>query len=196
MFAIVVTLLSLCRCAGSFKQFLGVIVQKAYCKFSTYLWAFSKGTGQPDAHMRSLARVFAQHCKYFKRVCETVLVFGVPEQTVKDLQRLLRCLFSIENVTHDQWAILWDISTVFMCIQYWLKPTCASVQSCMNTYCLHTVYLSHVHIHVPILTCRCNYPAGFSSKFWCLNVVCACIECACGMRWWSNSFESSLFTHQ
>ena len=151
MFAIVVTLLSLCRYAGSFKQFLGVIVQNAYCKFSTYLWAFSKGTDQPDAHMRSLARVFAQHCKYFKRVCETVLVFGVPVQTVKDLQRLLRCLFSIENVTHDQWAILWDIITVFMCIQYWLKQTCASVQSCKSIYCLHTVYLSYVHIHVPIL---------------------------------------------
>ena len=88
MFAIVVTLLSLYRCAGSFKQFIGVHVQKAYCKFSTYLWAFSKGTGQPDAYMRSLARAFAQRCKYFKRVCETVLMFSVPVKTVKDLQRL------------------------------------------------------------------------------------------------------------
>ena len=69
-----VTLLSLYRCAGSFKQFIGVHVQKAYCKFSTYLWAFSKGTGQPDAYMRSLARAFAQRCKYLKRVCETVLM--------------------------------------------------------------------------------------------------------------------------
>ena len=75
---------------------------KAYWKFSTYLWAFSKGTGQPDAYMRSLARAFAQRCKYFKRVCETVLMFGVPVQKVKDLQRLLRCLFSIENVAHEQ----------------------------------------------------------------------------------------------
>ena len=180
MFAIVVTLLSLYRCAGSFKQFIGVHVQKAYCTFSTYLWAFSKGTGQSDANMRSLARAFAQRCKYFKRVCETVLMFGVPVQTVKGLQRLLRCFFSIENVAHEQWAILWDISTVFMCIQYWLKPTCASVQICKSSFCLHTVYLSHVHIHVPILTCRRNYPVGLSSKIWCINVVCACIEGACG----------------
>ena len=42
------------------------------------------------------------------------------------------------------------------------------------------MYLPHVHIHVPILTWRCNYPVGFNSKFWCINVVCACIEGACG----------------
>ena len=51
------------------------------------------------------------YCKYFKRVCETVLVFGVPVQKMRDLQRLYRCLFSFENVSHEQWSILWDIST-------------------------------------------------------------------------------------
>ena len=67
--------------------------------------------------MRSLARAFAQRrCKNFKRVCETVLMFGVLVQTVKYLQRLFRCLFSIENIAHEEWAILWDIGTVFMCI--------------------------------------------------------------------------------
>ena len=40
--------------------------------------------------------------KYFKRVCETIMVAGAPVQTVKDLQRLLRCLFSFENVAHEQ----------------------------------------------------------------------------------------------
>ena len=40
------------------------------------------------------------YCKYFKRVCETILMFGVPVQKVRDLQRLLRCLFSFENVNH------------------------------------------------------------------------------------------------
>ena len=38
---------------------------KAYCKFNTYFWAFSKGTGQPDAHMRSLARAFAHRVKVY-----------------------------------------------------------------------------------------------------------------------------------
>ena len=57
---IVVALLSLCRCAGSFKHFLGAHVQKTYCKFSTYFWAFTKGPGQPAEHMRSLAKAFAQ----------------------------------------------------------------------------------------------------------------------------------------
>ena len=109
---IVVALLSLCRCAGSFKHFLGVHVQKAYCKFSTYFRAFSKGPGQLAAH----------------------------------------CLFSFENVAHEQWAILWDISTYLMCIQYWLKPACASVQSCKSIYCLNTMYLSHMHIHVTIIS--------------------------------------------
>ena len=37
--------------------------EKAYCKFSTYFWAFSKGPGQHVAHMRSLARAFAQRVK-------------------------------------------------------------------------------------------------------------------------------------
>ena len=41
---IAVALLSMCRFAGSFKHF--VHVQKAYCKCSTYFWAFSKGPGQ------------------------------------------------------------------------------------------------------------------------------------------------------
>ena len=44
------------------------------------------------------------YCKYFKHVCVTVLVFGVPVQKVWDLQRLLRCLLSFENVAHEQWS--------------------------------------------------------------------------------------------
>ena len=180
MFAIVVTLLSLYRCAGSFKQFIGVHVQKAYCKFSTYLWAFSKGTGQPDAYMRSLARAFAQRCKYFRRVCKTVLMFGVPVQTVKDLQRLPDVCSPLKMSPTNNEPFC-EIFVLFSCVyQYWLKPTCASVQICKSIFCLHTVYLSHVHIHVPILTCRRNYPVGLSSKIWCINVVCACIEGACG----------------
>ena len=51
------------RCVCLFKHFLGVHVKKAYCKFSTYFWAFSKGPGQHVAHMRSLARAFAQRVK-------------------------------------------------------------------------------------------------------------------------------------
>ena len=43
----------------------------------------------------------------------------------------------------------------------------------------HSVLITCAHTCAHF-TCRCNYPAGFSSKFWCLNVVCACIECACG----------------
>ena len=43
------------------------------------------------------------YCQYFKRVCETVLVFGVPVQNVRDLQWLLRCLLSFEkNISHEQ----------------------------------------------------------------------------------------------
>ena len=34
----------------------------------------------------SLVRAFAQRGKYFKRVCETVLIFSVPVQTVNALQ--------------------------------------------------------------------------------------------------------------
>ena len=33
---------------------------KAYFKISAYFWAFNKGLGQPAAHMRSLAKAFAQ----------------------------------------------------------------------------------------------------------------------------------------
>ena len=42
------------------------------------------------------------YCQYFKRVCETVLVFGVPVQKVRDRQRLIKCLFSFESVAHEQ----------------------------------------------------------------------------------------------
>ena len=41
------------------------------------------------------------------------------------------------------------------------------------------MYLSYMHIHLTILTCRHNYTVGFSSKFWCIIVVCAHIEGAC-----------------
>ena len=34
--------------------------EKAYCIFSTYFWALSKGPDQHLSHMRSLARAFAQ----------------------------------------------------------------------------------------------------------------------------------------
>ena len=63
---IVVALLSLCRCDGLFKHFLGARVKKAYSKFSTYFWAFSKGPDQPASHMRSLARAFTQRVKISK----------------------------------------------------------------------------------------------------------------------------------
>ena len=33
---------------------------KRLLQISAYFWAFSKGLGQPAAHMRSLARAFAQ----------------------------------------------------------------------------------------------------------------------------------------
>ena len=137
------------RCVGLFKHFLGVHVKKACCKFSTYFWAFSKGPGQPVAPMRSLARDFAQRVKVSIANTLNVLMFGVPVQTVKDLQRLLKCLFSFENIAHEQWAILWDNSTYLMCIRYWLKPAYVYVQSCKSIYCLHKVYLSHVY---PVLT--------------------------------------------
>ena len=42
------------------------------------------------------------YCQYFKRMCETVLVFGEPMQKVRDPQRLLKCLFSFESVAHEQ----------------------------------------------------------------------------------------------
>ena len=87
-------------------------------------------------------------------------MFGVPVQTVNELQGLFICLFSFEDVAHEQRAILWDISTYHMCIQYWLKPASASVQSCKSMYCLSTVYLSHMQIYVTIF----NMPTQLSSR--------------------------------
>ena len=146
MFAIVVTLLSLYRCAGSFKQFIGVHVQKAYCKFSTYLWAFSKGTGQPDAYMRSLARAFAQRCKYFKRVCETVLMFGVPVQTVKDLQTLPDVCFPLKMSPTNNEPFC-EIFVLFSCVYQLLAQTnlriCADLQE--HFLLAHSVLVTCAH---------------------------------------------------
>ena len=89
---------------------------------------------------------------------------GVPVQTVKDLQRLPDVCSPLKMSPTNNEPFC-EIFVLFSCVyQYWLKPTCASVQICKSIFCLHTVYLSHVHIHVPILTCRRNYPVGLSSK--------------------------------
>ena len=61
---IVVAVLSLSRNAlARSNTSLASMCKKAYYKFSTYFWAFSKGPGQLAAHMRSLARAFAQRVK-------------------------------------------------------------------------------------------------------------------------------------
>ena len=92
-------------------QTLGAHVQKAYCKFSTCFFIGGEGGSARDlaslytyAQSRQSLRAACEriYCKYFKRVCETVLVFAVPVQKVRELQRLLRCLFSFENVSHEQ----------------------------------------------------------------------------------------------
>ena len=108
---IVVALLSLSICAGSLKHFLCANVQKAYCKFRTCFLGAQQRTWPASIHMHSLTKAFAQRvnvyiAKYFKRVCETVLLFNVPMQKVRDLQMLLRCMFSFENVAHEQRSIL------------------------------------------------------------------------------------------
>ena len=103
---IVVSPLSLCRCAGSFKLFLGAHVQKALCKFSTYFWTSAKNMASLYTYAQSRQRLRSVckgiYCNFFKRSCETVPMFSVPVQTVKDLPRLLRCLFSSEKVAHEQ----------------------------------------------------------------------------------------------
>ena len=61
---IVVAVLSLSRNGlASSNTSLASMCKKAYYKFSTYFWAFSKGPGQLAAHMRSLVRAFAQRVK-------------------------------------------------------------------------------------------------------------------------------------
>ena len=147
-------LLSLCRCAGSFRHFLCIHMQKPTAKLVLTSGRSAKGRWSAwctYAHSRESLRSTCECicCKYFKLVRETVLVFGVPVQTVKYPLRLLRCLFCFENVAHKQWAILWEC-TYLMRIQYWPKPACAFVLSCKSIYCLHAVYLSHMHIHVTI----------------------------------------------
>ena len=103
---IVVILLSMCICAGSLKHFLGAHVQKTYCKFSTCMGRSAKDLASLYTYAQSRQSLPAAcqriYCQYFKRVCETVLVFGVPVQKVRDRQRLIKCSFSFESVAHEQ----------------------------------------------------------------------------------------------
>ena len=106
---IVVILLILCICAGSLKHFLGAHVQKTYCKInvvpvlgrsakdlaSLYTYAQSRQSLHAACQLPTINTLNA-------RVCETVLVFGVPVQKVREPQRLLKCLFSFESVAHEQ----------------------------------------------------------------------------------------------
>ena len=95
--------------------------------------------------------------------------------------KALASLFSLKNVAHEQWAILWGIRAYLMCIQYLLKPACAFVhayvQSCKSIYCLDTVIYRICTYMLPFLTCGRNSTVGFSSKFWGIHVVCVRIEC-------------------
>ena len=103
---IMVTPLSLCRCAGSFKLFLGAHVQKALCKLRTYFWTSAKDMASLYTYAQFRQRLLSTckgiNCTFLKRSCETVPMFSMPVQTVKDLPRLLRCLFSSEKVAHEQ----------------------------------------------------------------------------------------------
>ena len=139
------------RCVCLFKHFLGVHVKKACCKFSTYFWAFSKGPGQHVAHMRSLARVFAQRVKVYivntlKRVwnCPNVWCVSANSERSAKAAQMFALIWN-----YRPWAMSLFVSTYHMCIQYWLKPAYVYVQSCKSIYCLHIVYLSHVY---PVLT--------------------------------------------
>ena len=40
----------------------------------------------------------------------------------------------------------------------------------------HSVFIAYAHTCNHFFTCRCNYPVGYSSKFWRIHVVCARIE--------------------
>ena len=101
MFAIVVTLLGLCICAGSFKQFLGVHVQKPTANLVLIY-------GHSAKALASLMHICAVSPEPSLNVAKTLnaRVELSLVQTAKDMQRLLRCLFSIENIAHEQCAIL------------------------------------------------------------------------------------------
>ena len=62
---IAVALLSMCRFAGSFKHFLCVHVQKAYCKCSTYFWAFSNGPRSACSHLKMSPMSNELFCEVF-----------------------------------------------------------------------------------------------------------------------------------
>ena len=168
------------------------------CKFRTCFGKVSKGPGQPV----NICAVSPEHerinCKYFKRVCETVLVFGVPVQKVRDLQRLLRCLFSFENVSHEQWSIFCEILVLNSCVSSIgsNQPLHLCSLARAFTACTQCTYRICTYM-LPLLTGRCNYPVSFSSKFWCINVVSAhTLKVLVWMRGWSNSFETSHVTQQ
>ena len=103
---IVVALLSLCICAGSLKHSLSAHVQKATVNLEPVLGRSAKDLANLYTYEQSHKSLRAAweriYCKYFKHVCETALVFGVPVQKMRGLQRLLRCLSSFENVSHEQ----------------------------------------------------------------------------------------------
>ena len=156
---------------------------KSLLQISAYFWAFSKGLGQPAAHMRSLARAFAQRVN--------VSAANTLNACVK-LSWCLVCQCKQWNIckgcsdvcSHSKTSpILWDNCTYLTCIQYWLKPASASVQSCKSIYCLHTVYLSHMHIHVNIFNMQTQLSSRLQFYFWCIKVLCARIERACENVW-------------
>ena len=103
---VVVALLSLCICAGRSNTSLAPMCKKPTTNLVPFLGRSAKDLASLYTYAQSRQSLHAAcqliYCKYFKRVCETVLVFDVPVQKVRDLQRLLRCLFSFESVAHEQ----------------------------------------------------------------------------------------------
>ena len=96
--------------------------------------------------------------KYFKRVCETILALGAPVQKVRDLQRLLRCLFSFEMSTINKEPFC-EISVLKSCVSSIgsNQPTHLCSLDRAFTSSTQCTYRICTHMH-PFLTCRRNYP--------------------------------------